>query len=443
MARVLVVYHCDLRGGLLEANDSHIYSLERYSYHECYFFNADRIVVPDYLAEIDFDLVVFHYTFLVFRRMPEWQEMVRRFDFLRGSRAVKAMLPSDESWCGDQLVEFIEHLGVTHVFSFAPVEARALIYAGVDSEKVTFHSVLSNYIEQRVVSKVRRREKRAPARMIDIGWRSCVGSNMGSHGEFRQRMRDAFMEQAPAHGLTVDISSEYVFGDSWPDFLLSCRYQLGIESGASWLDRDGSILRYFETVPGASVKSLEAERPGVDGSLDYRALAPRHFDAIVAKCCQVLLEGDYSGVLQPNVHYIELKRDLSNVDEILQQVKDERHRVQMVERAYADIVLSGRYSYQVFVDMIFGETLGMPARTGRWGLRDPRFWMNRAHERIASFNGEANTNIDPRKVMTAIGRRGYSVIRATLVWILGERRFRSLVSWVRGESAPCQDGIAG
>lgn len=155
MARVLVVYHCVRPHPLLAANDSHVYSLERYSNHVCYFFNADRGVLPAYLATVDFDLVVFHYTFLVYRHMPEWADMVRRVELLRGSSAIRALLPSDESWCCDQLVEFIEDFDVTHVFSFASPEARKVIYAGVDRDRVQFHSVLSNYIDERAVHRVR------------------------------------------------------------------------------------------------------------------------------------------------------------------------------------------------------------------------------------------------------------------------------------------------
>src|SRR5262249_12503824 len=70
------------------------------------------------------------------------------------------------------------------------------------------------------------------------------------------------------------------------------------------------------------------------------------------KTCQILVEGEYSGVLEPDRHYIPLKRDFSNLDEVLDKLRD-RHLVdEMVERAFNDIYLSGQYSYRAFAHQI-------------------------------------------------------------------------------------------
>ena len=119
-------------------------------------------------------------------------------------------------------------------------------------------------------------------------------------------------------------------------------------------DADGSIrdrtMRYEAAHPDATFEEVEAACfPGKDGNLDYFAIGPRHIEACATRTCQVLVEGDYSGVLRPHEHYIELKRDYSNLDEVLDIVERDEVREEITEAAYRDVIASGRYTYESFV----------------------------------------------------------------------------------------------
>ena len=72
-------------------------------------------------------------------------------------------------------------------------------------------------------------------------------------------------------------------------------------------------------------------------------------ECCATKTCQILTEGDYNGILKSGVHYIELKKDFSNLDSVLIDVVDDNKRKQIVENAYNDIVLSKKYTYSKFV----------------------------------------------------------------------------------------------
>jgi hypothetical protein len=71
----------------------------------------------------------------------------------------------------------------------------------------------------------------------------------------------------------------------------------------------------------------------------------------------VLVEGDYNGILKPGRHYLEVKRDFSNVEEVLRDMQRDDLRSQITERAYDDIVASGQYTYQKFVDFVLQQSL--------------------------------------------------------------------------------------
>jgi hypothetical protein len=50
------------------------------------------------------------------------------------------------------------------------------------------------------------------------------------------------------------------------------------------------------------------------------------------------------------VHYIPLKKDFSNFDEVIRLFKDVTVRKQLTDNAYRDLIAAGKYSYKTFID---------------------------------------------------------------------------------------------
>jgi hypothetical protein len=122
-------------------------------------------------------------------------------------------------------------------------------------------------------------------------------------------------------------------------FLNRCRGQLGSEAGGD----------YFELTDETrnAVRAWTAERP--DAAFeeiwdrffrDYpdpvpgRVLSGRNVEAAGTKTVQLLLEGAYGGYLEPDVHYIPLKKDFSNIDEALAKFRDETVCARIRENAF-------------------------------------------------------------------------------------------------------------
>jgi hypothetical protein len=115
--------------------------------------------------------------------------------------------------------------------------------------------------------------------------------------------------------------------------------------------------------PDATFEELEARCfPGRDGEFGLVALSPRHLEAVATRTCQVLIDGDYDGVLQPDRHYIPLRRDFSNLDDVLETIRRDEERERIVETAYREIVESGAWSYPRFVETLEETTLDGPPR---------------------------------------------------------------------------------
>ena len=371
MSATLVV-HASLDGRLRESVADHLYALRRYSRRPTIYLNLAVQRPPRWLARVPLDLVVFHTTFLSKRGTPPyWDRLVERARPLKRLDAVRIAMPQDEYLPPARLCDFVEEFAIDHVFSVAPESEWPAIYPTVNRGRTTLHRALTGYLDPGTVQRIERTVNGAE-RTIDIGYRAKnLPAWLGRHARLKTEIADAFATAAPAHGLSCDISTraeDTIVGRDWVGFLLSCRYTVGVEGGASLLDRDGGLRQCCERVlaerPGATFDELERECfPGRDGEFGLLALSPRHLEAVATRTCQVLIEGDYNGVLEPDRHYIPLRRDFSNLDDVLETIRRDEERERIVETAYRDIVASGAWSYPRFVERLEEVTVGGPPRT--------------------------------------------------------------------------------
>ena len=275
MSATLVVYAA-LERRLRESVADHLYSLRRYSSRPCMFLNLAVRRPPRWLRRVPVDLVVFQTTYLAKRGSPAHRtRLIERARPLKDLGATLVALPQDQYLPPAPLCEFVDELGVEHVFSVAPESEWAAIYPTVDRSRTRISHVLTGYLDPQTVAAVERAASaNGRERPLDVGYRAKdLPAWLGRHAKLKADVGRAFADAAPAHGLNVDISTrpeDTLIGDDWMHFLLSCRYTIGVEGGASILDHDGSIRRCCERVlaerPDATFEELERECfPGRDG----------------------------------------------------------------------------------------------------------------------------------------------------------------------------------
>ena len=379
---ILVIYYYKGEYPPRAATKDHLYSFLRYAEgHTCFYLNVALGGVPRYLRRVKFDLIIFHTLFFSSRwNRAAFPEVAARVATLKQTGAVKVALPQDEFLNTDLLCAFINKFQVDCVFTAAQESDWGTIYPDVDRRRVKFVTVLTGYLDGATLDKINELTRKIEARPVDIGYRAWrAPAWLGRHGILKTRISDLFREQAPQKGLVADISTraeDTFLGDAWYEFLLRCKYMIGVEGGASILDRDGTIRArteaYVSAHPGASFEEIEANCfPGLDGTLSLFAISPRHLEACATRTCQVLIEGEYNGVLRAGEHYVALRRDLSNAGEVLDLVARGEGREAMVERAYRDVVASGKYTYRTFVRTVIAEALGGEAGAGTTTARLP------------------------------------------------------------------------
>jgi len=84
-------------------------------------------------------------------------------------------------------------------------------------------------------------------------------------------------------------------------------------------------------------------------------ISPRIFEAIKYRCAMVLFEGNYSGVIEPEKHYISLKKDGSNIEDVFRLLQDDSYVNSMTDQVYKDVILSENFSYENFIKKIDAE----------------------------------------------------------------------------------------
>lgn len=374
-----------------------LYCYEKYSDAACYYYSMYRGKLPTYLLNIEFDLIVFH-TVFISQRWSGLEGFKREtYDLIQNlvnSRAVKIMLPQDEWIHTDTLNDFVNDFKIDIVFSVAPETEFKVIYDRVDFNKVRFYKVLTGYLDDHTIGRIQKLASKGIPRNIDIGYRAFKAPVwLGSHGYLKTKIAEVFEKSAVKFGLVTDISTsekDTKLGDTWYEFLLSCKYFIGVEGGATILDPDGQIWKKGEKFeaenPNASFEEFErACFPGMDGNLGLIAISPRHLEACSTRTCQLLIEGDYNGILKAGEHYISVAKDFSNLDEVLQQVKDDKLRQRITENCYRDIVESGNYSYKQFVSFVLDTSLVGRTLKGVGIIDASVLVINRIAEGICNF----------------------------------------------------------
>jgi hypothetical protein len=367
LCNILIIY-TSRQYPMRASQRDHLWSFERYAQGcRCFYVNVAFQSLPPFLSSVEFDLIIFDWLFLGTRVDRDWfRERVRALEPLKRSGAVKIVLPQDEFVSMDLLCDLINDFGVRYVFSVAPESEWPKLYRTVDRSRVKFLRVLTGYLDEELVRKVAALSIGRAERRIDIGYRTVSSAVWGRFNLIKGELATLFQQAVSAHGLTADIAvgaRHFLMGDAWLEFLLGCKYTLGVEGGSSLLDWDGSLLprieRYVQQHPNASFDELESAciPKGRDGEINVVAISPRHLEACLTRTCQILVEGEYNGILRPQLHYLELKRNFSNLEEVLSAVKRDSLRQSIVERAYRDVVASGECTYAGFVHFVLSHAL--------------------------------------------------------------------------------------
>lgn len=267
----------------------------------------------------------------------------------------------------------IERLGIKTVFTVMPKEVTKQVYPPKRFPKVTFFNLMTGYISDDMLDY---ETKPIAQRELLIAYRGrelpyWTGELCREKLVIGQEMRHICEQK----GLAVDIEwadDKRIYTNDWLRWLSSAKATLATESGTNVFDYTGRLKRREAKLRAknpqytyeAFAKKYLKNR---DGVIKTNQVSPKMFEAICLKTVLVMFEGAYSGILQPGVHYIPLKKDFSNVEEVLQKLGDDTYLQRLANGAYADLLAKPwlRYEWMIgfFDACVYAGALAGPAQT--------------------------------------------------------------------------------
>ena len=308
------------------------------------------------IESLEFQVILLHYS--LFGLGP----FLLPDDFLayiqKSKTSYKIAFLQDEHQYWPKRSEFLNHYKIDCVYTLLEPEFLKDTYQKHSNVPKYVYN-LPGYVSDELIKLGKKFTKPDKLRKIDIGYRGRVlPFNMGMGAQEKAEIGIRFMENAAGLGLNLDIEiqeKKRIYGKKWYQFLANCRAVLGVETGVSVFDIDNIVYPAFE--------QLIARNPNIsfdevynnlliphENKIYYRTIGPRHFEASALFVTQILYEGNYSGVMKPMVHYIPLKKDFSNFDDVIYMFRDKTLRCELTENAYRDLIISGLYSYRRFID---------------------------------------------------------------------------------------------
>lgn len=335
----------------------HIASFGKYSRHRSFYCHQDTHT--DFEVDLSrFDAVGIHFSI----RLPYDQFSPSTIRALQNFRGLKFLFIQDEYDHTKRAWYWINALGIQLVFTVVPDEGIERVYPSSEFRATRFINTLTGYVPDEL--KFSDLVSAPSCRSLMVGYRGRpLPIRYGRLGVEKVEIGMIVKSFCDASGISNDIAwteESRIYGSGWYEFMVSCRAMLGSESGSNVFDWDGSLVKRIADfrkehpdVPDSTVYSNFIEPEEVGGIMNQ--ISPRVFEAVAARTVLVLFEGRYSDVVLPGIHFIPLKKDGSNLSEVIESLKDGDYVDSMADRAYKDVIESGKYSYASFVGRVDTE----------------------------------------------------------------------------------------
>jgi hypothetical protein len=366
----------------------HIDALKTLSRHDVRAFNPRNQRGSLALDLHEFDVVVIHYSIMVLSDhylAPSFRARIADF------RGLTIQFIQDDYRQVAAMWHRMRELRIDVLFTLVPEREVEKVWPSSELPGVRKVTTLAGYVPSAAAGfEVRRLDQRP----LDVSYRGrALPAWLGVLGQEKAWIAQGFTARAEAAGLRCDVDwreNARIYGDDWFAFIASSRVTLGTESGASITDFDGTLetraAAWLAEHPGAGFWDVhEAVLAPYENNIRMNVISPRIFEAIALRTGLVLFPGEYSGLLEPDRHYIVLEKDFSNFDEVAAQIRDTPALERRIERAYDEIVARGRFAYDVLAEHLDNEIEASGARAGD---RRPlvRFHAAVAEQRIRGYS---------------------------------------------------------
>ena len=283
-------------------------------------------------TQTDSDMVIVTYELIGLRNLPIWNVLRQRMRLFLRNAKVRVLMPQDDYSRSDVLDEFVASENFEFVFS--PISDWA---------------------------RLQQFSKPFSKRAIDYGQRvRYLPPQLGERAGKKGLLAIKFAQVASEAGFVCDVSTkpdDVFVGDEWWKFLGNTKFTVSRRGGASMADPTGrladKVRRYQLRHPEIEIEELSKRlsfKGGREG--DFSAISPRLFEAAAMGVCQILEPDHYVDGLRPWVHYLPLLKDFSNIEEVLDVMRDDDRCGEIVKASQDILLQSNNFTYSAFVERL-------------------------------------------------------------------------------------------
>lgn len=355
---ILLLYHHPILLADAQTVRDNVSSLAQCSRFRVWDVNT-ALGMPRGLRDLEFSVVVLHYSLFAYPYTAFTPQAF--FEYLgRLRRSYKVAFFQDEYHHCKARFAFLNDYNVDCVYTLVLDRDFDKIYRKY-TRVPTLVNHIPGYVSDDCLAAAQRFALPVDQRTIDVGYRGRkLPPYMGRGSREKYTIGPEFKRRAAGLGLELDIEVDErhrIYGEKWYKFLGNCKACLGVEAGVSVFDIEDVALEQYNTLIAANPHTdLDDLREPIQKILEpwedyifHRVISPRHFEAAAFRICQILFEGHYSGIMKPRVHYIPLKKDFSNFDDVIRMLSDRSLCDEVRSNAHRDLIASGDHTYACFM----------------------------------------------------------------------------------------------
>jgi len=300
-----------------------------------YLVHSAKLPLPEDVTKFTFSAIIMTSTFM--DRVVEHglsSRWIRQYDFLKNTTARKIVFPQDDYWQCEVRDRFYVEWGIDEIFPVCQPSSWYELIPRSMKAGIKINQGYTTYVTPLMLG-LSEYSKSWSDREFDVVYRASRTPTAPNRlGMIKSVIGDRFIQAlGTKKGFKFNISDgsgALIVGSDWHRFIGNSRAILGSNSGSSIRLRNSdiarTILNYQLRHPELTMDQLEeATVPAVDRGKNYTAISPRNVEAAMLNTLQILVPGDYSGILKPHEHYIPLDEKCSNIKEVLDILKDEDH----------------------------------------------------------------------------------------------------------------------
>lgn len=336
--------------------------------NEYFYFNIYLGRFPEDYSWIDktmFDIIIFHHRAMALRYSDKhWDNFLQLMTSIwRDYPCRKILMPQDDYTMTDRIWDLANGIRADTIYTIIRQCNYGILYPKDKIGNIKIKTVLTGYVEESYVNSQSLLQHKD--RKFDIVYRaSKLPYQYGKHGQLKYQLVTYFKEYLKCSDLIYDLENTIgnenaLLGSSWLAFLASSRTTIGCLGGSGIANITGKYFKMTEEYI-ATHKDATYEETRLacfsDAEENLKGMiSPRIFESAITKTCQILIGEDYQGILEPNIDYIVLNQDFSNIEEIIVKIKDVEYCEQIADNCYKHVIESQKYTYRKYVEWILND----------------------------------------------------------------------------------------